>query len=395
MMRRGLVAGMLMLGGCIAINPMFVDSTTGTDASDASGTSGTTPTTTGSSDPTTGPGTTTAPMTTTPMGYCGDGQLDPGEECDDGDADPENGCSNDCLITGCGDGVLQAGELCDDGNLGNYDDCLDTCEPASCGDGYVQAGVELCDDGNASDADDCPGTCEPASCGDGFLHDGVEQCDDSNLENNDACLANCTQASCGDGVLWTGMEACDDGNVSDDDACRKDCTLTPPYSIVFVSSQGVTGKLGGVAGADKLCQTLADNAQLMGTFRAWLGDSISGPANRLYHAPTPYIRTDSVLVAKSWADLTDGTLSAPIDKNEYGGLVVMAPGICNMGNPVHSNAKKDGALGNPLNTCMDWTSELGTVRAGQLGPPGQFNGLWTDACDVPCSTKASIYCVQQ
>ena len=388
-MRRGLVAGMLMFAACVELNPMFVD-TTGLDTS---GTGNMTTTTT-TGDPTTGT-TTTTPMTTMSMPYCGDGRVDPGEDCDDADDDADNECSNDCRYTGCGDGVLQPGEVCDDGNLSDNDECLATCVPASCGDGYLWAGVEVCDDGNKVDTDDCVGDCVPASCGDGYLRDGLEECDDNNLENNDACLANCKQAYCGDGILFTDVEACDDGNASDEDACHKDCTLTLPYSLIFVSSIGITGTIGGLAKADEHCQKLANDAGLFGTFRAWLGDSVSGPADRLYHSSTPYIRTDSVLVAKNWADLTDGTLSAPIDKTEKKGLGPMGPGNCNGGPAAHTNVKANGMLAKPLNSCMDWTSALGIVRAGQLGPPGQLAGLWTDACEIPCSYEASIYCVQQ
>jgi len=46
---------------------------------------------------------------------------------------------------------------------------------------------------------------------------------------------------------------------------------------VFVSSQTYVGNLGGVAGADSLCQGLATAAGLTGTFKAFLSDSGVNP----------------------------------------------------------------------------------------------------------------------
>mgnify|MGYP000176561760 FL=1 len=49
--------------------------------------------------------------------YCGDGNLDPGEECDDGldNNGLDQSCLPDCNLNVCGDGNLGPGEFCDDG----------------------------------------------------------------------------------------------------------------------------------------------------------------------------------------------------------------------------------------------------------------------------------------
>ncbi len=91
-----------------------------------------------------------------PVGSCGDGVVDPGEQCDDG---PENSdslpgaCRSDCSLPSCGDGVVDPGEQCDDGarNGSRGSDCTETCSLAgSCGDGMVQP-PEECDDGTPGD----------------------------------------------------------------------------------------------------------------------------------------------------------------------------------------------------------------------------------------------------
>ena len=70
--------------------------------------------------------------------YCGDGNLDPGEECDDGNNVDGDGCSANCTYEPyCGDGFLDPGEECDDGNNVDGDGCSATCtiEEVGGGDG--------------------------------------------------------------------------------------------------------------------------------------------------------------------------------------------------------------------------------------------------------------------
>ena len=154
-----------------------------------------------------------------PDPFCGDGDVDRGEECDDGPGNDDAGaCTLACTLAACGDGHLQAGEQCDDGNAENEDSCVEGCELNVCGDGFVGPG-EACDD----PLDPlCTEACALASCGDGKVQPG-EQCDDANDVDSDACLATCLMASCGDGAVQEGVEACDDGNGADSDACTSLC----------------------------------------------------------------------------------------------------------------------------------------------------------------------------
>ena len=97
-----------------------------------------------------------------PMGICGDGTLDPGEQCDDGSNENGDGCSVDCSLEFCGDGILQTniGEQCDDANDVNEDGCSTDCFLEFCGDNILQAGLgEECDDGGNEDGDGCSADC--------------------------------------------------------------------------------------------------------------------------------------------------------------------------------------------------------------------------------------------
>jgi hypothetical protein len=120
-----------IITGCFEANDALTDEGTGSSTDDP--TVGTTnPSTTTSPAGTTGTGTGTATTdetsttngstgtdgstTENPPSFCGDGQIDEGEECDDGENNgPGQACLDDCQLNVCGDGDLGPGEACDDG----------------------------------------------------------------------------------------------------------------------------------------------------------------------------------------------------------------------------------------------------------------------------------------
>ena len=126
--------------------------------------------------------------------YCGDGNVDEGEECDDGNNIDGDGCQADCTLPFCGDGILDEGEECDDGNNVDGDGCQANCKLPSCGDGILDEGEE-CDDGNNIDGDGCQANCKLPFCGDGIM-DAGEECDDGNNIDGDGCEADCKFCVC-------------------------------------------------------------------------------------------------------------------------------------------------------------------------------------------------------
>ena len=168
--------------------------------------------------------------------FCGDGNLDPGEECDDGNNTDGDGCQGDCTNPRCGDGILDPGEDCEDGNNTDGDGCQGDCTNPRCGDGILDPGEE-CDDGNNTDGDGCDGDCTDPRCGDGMLDPG-EECDDGNNTDGDGCQGNCTNPRCGDGILDPGEE-CDDGNNTDGDGCSSDCQRPDGICLVIIDEEGI------------------------------------------------------------------------------------------------------------------------------------------------------------
>lgn len=193
--------------------------------------------------------------------FCGDGNLDPGEQCDDGNNTNGDGCSDTCEIEEppiCGDGNLDPGEQCDDGNNTNGDGCDEFCEfeqAPECGNGILEPPDEDCDDGNLIDGDGCSSTCTiegdiPICHGTGsqthpFNILFVDQSAIDGIGANDHTLhptdiipatdvngdniideADCVPDvdDCGNGVLDPG-EQCDDGNNIDGDGCSAICEV--------------------------------------------------------------------------------------------------------------------------------------------------------------------------
>ncbi|MDA0652351.1 MAG: hypothetical protein O3C49_03620 [Proteobacteria bacterium] len=96
--------------------------------------------------------------------------------------------------------------------------------------------------------------------------------------------------------------------------------LPPGYCsrISFVTSTRHLGDFGGLAGADAICNSLAQQGRLPGTYLAWLSSATGSPSERFTRSALPYINTGSALVANDYADLTDGKLLNAIEFTETG-----------------------------------------------------------------------------
>jgi hypothetical protein len=163
----------------------------------------------------------------------------------------------------------------------------------------------------------------------------------------------------------------------------------PPPRRIFVTSFASNAAFGGIAGADQRCNDLAKGANMVGTFRAWLAVGTTTPASRIPKTAMGYIRTDGVLVALSFTDLTDGNLSAAIDADEKGNKVPA-------GTLVWTNVKTDGNARDATSyDCDGFTKELATVSSTYGGRTAATDGEWTNAPNpIPCSGEARLYCLE-
>ncbi len=234
-----------------------------------------------------------------------------------------------------------------------------------------------CGDGIDNDNDGAIDFPQDASCV--STQDTTEnwpaQCQD--LQDNDA-----------DGLL----------NYPDDPDCanRADDSeqfIEPAQTRVFVTSEifdGALGGLMGVMGADLKCQRAADNAGLNSSFKAWISNIPSPSASqRLPHNHTPYLRLDGAMVAANWSDLTDGSLLAPINIDEFGNTV-------NDEN-VWTGTNYTGLPMTPfmVYSCNNWTENRIEGGGGGIGNTQFTDERWTHLVAQSCSAQASLYCIEQ
>lgn len=154
---------------------------------------------------------------------------------------------------------------------------------------------------------------------------------------------------------------------------------------VFVTSTLTDGDLGGVAGADTICASLASAASLPGTFLAWIGDSTTDPATRFTRGGR--YEHSSGTVADSFADLTDGDIDAGITRDETGAIVPLVA--------VWTGVAADGTAATTANdACADWTSDSAGLT-GVRGVNSVTDARWTLDAITACSVARALYCFEQ
>lgn len=156
----------------------------------------------------------------------------------------------------------------------------------------------------------------------------------------------------------------------------------PKY--VFVADAR-DGNMGGLTGADAICQAEADAAGLPGIYKAWLSDNTDSPSTRFTQSEYGYINTRNEVIATDWADLTDGTINVPLNITEFGAQA--------SGGSTWTGSLSDGTANGSGSYCGDWTSTAGTERRGANNVT---NSGWSDAFSpTACTSTLPFYCFQQ
>jgi hypothetical protein len=167
---------------------------------------------------------------------------------------------------------------------------------------------------------------------------------------------------------------------------------TKTLKRVFVTSKAWTANLGGLAGADGKCQTLAGTAKLSGIYKAWISTAGNPIKDRASHGDFDYALITGQIVARGWKELTSGNLLHPIDVTESGGSPPTV-GSCDVGTSVvWTDTAADGS--EKGYDCGAWTYESTTI-VGRVGLPSAVSSNWTDSCGRVCAMTASLYCMEQ
>jgi hypothetical protein len=178
--------------------------------------------------------------------------------------------------------------------------------------------------------------------------------------------------------------------------CKNNPMLCQPVKFVFITSQSFDGDLGGLAGADGICQSAASAAGLSGTFKAWLSDGTDSPDTRFNKSPGPYALVTSARIAESYNDLADGSIAAPINLDENGQFVPTTL--------VWTGTRGDGTSASLPNYCSNWTDNVSTqVTNIQTGRDDRTNAEWTafqlpvtnPPTTISCADSYRLYCFEQ
>lgn len=167
------------------------------------------------------------------------------------------------------------------------------------------------------------------------------------------------------------------------------------FKRVFITSTTYTGAaVGGTAGADTKCSTLANAAGIGNNYKAWIADGSTNTAtsapndtNRGFtKATVPYrnVGGGNRKIADNWTDLVDGTLDSGINYNESGTYMTFAN--------VFTNVSPSGTRQSAANHCANWT---GTGSA-EIGRTGIAAGDWTFMSGTQnCTIAARLLCFEQ
>ena len=151
-------------------------------------------------------------------------------------------------------------------------------------------------------------------------------------------------------------------------------------NAVFVTSTTHTGNLGGLAGADAICQARATAGGMPpGNYIAWLSTLTVDASSRL-GAARGFVRTDG----RPFADTQTGLFISQAVLNT---ILTDENGAVASSDDVWTGTLNTGTAA--PNTCADWTSTVGNGTAGnaQGGPVS-----WTLYNFPACSNTLRLYC---
>jgi hypothetical protein len=159
------------------------------------------------------------------------------------------------------------------------------------------------------------------------------------------------------------------------------------WNYAFTTSTTTTANLGGLAGADALCQQAAVRGGLPGNYRAWLSTDNTSAASRFAGA-RGWVRVDG----KPVFDSLPGPIYYPIALDELGHA---AGNIFTWTGTADATGARDGC-----STCSEWTSDGDGPDGSYVGDdtcpgdPRYTTGGWSDETyPVPCNQSEALFCL--
>jgi hypothetical protein len=163
---------------------------------------------------------------------------------------------------------------------------------------------------------------------------------------------------------------------------------------IFVTNGSYNGALGGLTGADGICNQEATHAGFTaGSWKALLSDSQYNARDRVNFNWGTLKRIDgSTVIANNWSDLWDGSIQNSVSNTATGATLIT--------NHIYTNTKADGSrylTTDTASTCIDWTSAImwdsyGSGHSGSTSAPWIFVNTWgSTTCN---GVNNSLYCIE-
>jgi hypothetical protein len=146
--------------------------------------------------------------------------------------------------------------------------------------------------------------------------------------------------------------------------------------IVFVTSTGRTGALKGKAGADAICNDVAQKANLKGTYVAFIATSTVVPGAELPEGEWFLLDGKRAFASRP---TIKSLPEVPLLVNELGGLVGMT-------------ARAWTGIGPSPTRCQGWGIDDGF--SGTAGSPESLQASWLTLANYPCQTLLRLYCFE-
>lgn len=264
----------------------------------------------------------------------------------------------------------------------------------------MDCGAGSCSGGAFCDACGCKDPTDPlsvAACGCGLVDPA---CGEGSCSAGFYCEKNhCASPVCYPPSSDVARALCTGG------AIDGGCAVTGGIKRVFLSSSIHNGDLGGIAGADTICQSLASAASVPGTYQAWLSTAGSGepevsPRYRSSRFMGAYELLDGSVVANNWYELIDDQIDHAINLTETLGGPNPGSTQC-AGEPiVWTNTAGSGAS-ILVNDCNNWTYSQQTFSPwgafGSATRTSDWSYMQGYLCSgyIYCSDLASLFCFEQ
>ena len=158
---------------------------------------------------------------------------------------------------------------------------------------------------------------------------------------------------------------------------------------VFVTSASFNGNLGGLTGADAICQAEADGPASIvpsGTYLAWLSDGTDSPDTRFTKSAHPYLLPDGTKIAEDFTDLTDGSILHTINIDPTGKPLGKQR--------IWTGTRTDGTTAQSFLTCGGWVDPY-VYSKGMVGNTMETGTLWSSRAYDRCKRSHKLACIQQ